>query len=491
MKIFKKKYFISHLKKFKYLSLFVILISLFSHGSSYSELRKHETEKGWNQLSGILKKIKAPKFPNKEFLITKFGAEGDQVTNCKSAFDKAIFECSKNGGGKIIIPPGIYIIKGPLHLRSNVNLHLQKGALIKFSTDSEDYLPVVVTRWEGMECYNYSSLIYALAQENIAITGEGIFDAQANESNWWSWKGNKSFGWKEGTPNQSDSIGRPLLVKMNNLQTPVNERIFGRGHYLRPNFLQLINCKNVLIEGVTFLNSPMWVIHPILCQNVIIKNVSTIGIGPNTDGCDPESCKNVLIKNCYFKNGDDCIAIKSGRNYDGRRINIPSENIIIQDCKMNDGHGGVTIGSEISGGCRNVFAENCEMDSPDLDRAIRIKANFYRGGLIENIFIRDIKIGVVKDAVLHFDMKYEPAEGKNGVFMPVWRNINVCRVTSKKSNQALYFVGLDESNIINIKIIECRFDGVKKESTIQNVTGLVIQDTYINDKLQVNIKKAK
>ena len=481
----KKIFFIMRPNEFKFLFLILILFSFIKYENNYCSVgqKKNKNKKGWEQLPSILKKIKAPKFSDKEFLITKYGTVADQVTNNKHAFDQAILDCSKAGGGKIIIPKGNYFVKGPIHLKSNVNLHLEKDAVIKFSTDPDDYLPVVFTRWEGMECYNYSPLIYALGQENIAITGEGTLDAQANESNWWTWKGNKSYGWKDGMPSQSDSIGRPLLVKMNNQQMPVEERIFGKGHYLRPNFLQLINCKNVLIEGVTFLNSPMWVIHPVLCENVIIKNVSTIGRGPNTDGCDPESCKNVLIKNCYFKNGDDCIAIKSGRNYDGRRINIPSENIIIQNCRMSDGHGGVTIGSEISGGCRNVFAENCEMDSPDLDRAIRIKANTYRGGTVENVFVRNIKIGEVNDTVLHFDMQYEPAEGKSGAFIPVWKNINISKVTSKKSNQAIFFVGLDQSHIYNIKIEDSRFEGAQKESTVINVDRLVFKDTYINGRL--------
>ena len=481
----KKNLFIMRLNGFKFLFLTLTLFSFINYENNYclSVQEKSKSEIGWEQLPSILKKIKAPKFSNKEFLITQYGAVADQATNCKPAFDRAILDCSKVGGGKIIVPKGNYFVKGPIHLKSNVNLHLEKDAVIKFSTNPNDYLPVVFTRWEGIECYNYSSLIYAIGQENIAITGKGTFDAQANESNWWSWKGNKSYGWKDGMPSQSDSIGRPLLVKMNNQQKQVEERIFGKDHYLRPNFLQLINCKNVLIEGVTFLNSPMWVIHPVLCENVTIKNISTIGKGPNTDGCDPESCKNVLIKNCYFKNGDDCIAIKSGRNNDGRRLNIPSENIIIQNCKMSDGHGGVTIGSEISGGCRNVFAENCEMDSPDLDRAIRIKANTYRGGTVENIFVRNIKIGEVNDAVLHFDMQYEPAEGKSGAFIPVWRNINICKVTSKKSNQAIFFVGLNQSHIDNIRIENCRFEDTKKESTVIYVDRLVFKDTYINGKL--------
>ena len=226
----------------------------------------------------------------------------------------------------------------------------------------------------------------------------------------------------------------------------------------------------------------MWVIHPLLSQNVTVENVSTIGSGPNTDGCDPESCKDVLIKGCFFKNGDDNIAIKSGRNGDGRRINMPSENIVIQDCKMKDGHGGVTIGSEVSGGCRNVFAENCEMDSPNLDRAIRIKANTYRGGRIENIFIRNIKVGEVGDAVIHFDMKYEPQEGKDGGFLPVWKNIDIRNVTSLKSKYAMYFIGLENSPVKNLVIDNCKFDQTAEKSVIENVEKPVLKNIMVNNR---------
>ena len=200
---------------------------------------------------------------------------------------------------------------------------------------------------------NYSPLIYAYEEENIAVTGKGILDGQGSNENWWNWKGNKNSGWTEGTPNQKDD--RDKLFKLAENNVPPEERVFGDGHYLRPNFVQPYKCKNVLIEGVTFKNSPMWFIHPVLCENVSIKDVTVEGLGPNNDGCDPESSKNVLIKNCYFNTGDDCIAIKSGRNNDGRRINVPSENIIIQNCHMKEGHGGVVIGSEISGGVKNVF----------------------------------------------------------------------------------------------------------------------------------------
>jgi polygalacturonase len=263
---------------------------------------------------------------------------------------------------------------------------LTKGSKILFSTRPDDYLPLVYTRWEGVELMNYSPLVYAFEQKNIAITGEGTLDGQATDHNWWPWKGNKSDGWKEGTPNQNDKDKRPALFAMAEKNVPVSQRKFGPGFYLRPQFIQPYKCDNVLIEGVTVVNSPMWNINPVLCNNVTVRKVTVNSDGPNSDGCDPESCKNVLIKDCYFNTGDDCIAIKSGRNADGRRINIPSENIIIQECTMANGHGGVVIGSEISGGVRNVFAEDCTMSSPTLTGRYVLKQARQEAGL-QKMFI--------------------------------------------------------------------------------------------------------
>src|SRR5205823_3301880 len=182
--------------------------------------------------------------------------------------------------------------------------------------------------------------------------------------------------------------------------------------YLRPNFIQPYRCRNVLIEGVTIVRSPMWEINPTLCTNVTVRGVTINSHGPNNDGCDPDSCRDVLIEGCTFDTGDDCIAIKSGRNADGRRLHVPSENIIVRGCRMKDGHGGVTVGSEISGHVRNVFAENCRMDSPNLETALRIKNNAARGGLLENFYFRNLTIGQVIHAVVTIDFNYE--EGARG-----------------------------------------------------------------------------
>ncbi|MDD5063049.1 MAG: glycosyl hydrolase family 28 protein, partial [Candidatus Marinimicrobia bacterium] len=203
---------------------------------------------------------------------------------------------------------------------------------------------------------------------------------------------------------------------------------------------------------------------------------------PNNDGCNPESCRNVLIKDCYFDTGDDCIAIKSGRNGDGRRIKVPSENIIIQGCRMKDGHGGVVIGSEMSGDVRNIFAENCIMDSPNLDRALRIKTNSLRGGVVENIYMRDVTVGVVSDAVVRIYFYY--AEGDVGQYTPVVRNVYIENVSSKQSKYALLLEGYERSPIANVQLKNCRFDGVKKSSIIKNVRDLNMKDVYINGELQ-------
>lgn len=435
---------------------------------------------GWEKVDEILQKIIPPTFPDRTINVMDLGASSDGKTDCLPMIKAAMDSLANSGGGTLLIPAGNFFVKGPIHLKSNINLHLEKDSKLLFSTNPTDFLPVVFTRWEGVECYNFSALVYAYKQTNIAITGEGVLDGQASVDNWWTWKGKTKFGWKEGMPSQNRSTSRNLLMKMNNDEIDVKERVFGNGHYLRPNFIQFYECKNILMEGFTVKDSPMWIIHPVLSENITIRSITSIGAGPNNDGLDPESCKNVLIENCYFDTGDDCIAIKSGRNSDGRRINVPSENFVIRNCKMKDGHGGIVIGSEISGGVKNIFVENCEMDSPNLDRAIRIKTNTHRGGIIENLFIRNVTVGEVGDAVIRMNMMYEPVEGDDGKFLPVIRNINISNVSSKKSKYGLRLEGLENSNITNINISDCKFDGAEKGNLISNVSELILDNVIIN-----------
>lgn len=431
----------------------------------------------WQQLPAILARIKPPTFPNRDFDIAKFGAVGDSKTDCTEAFRKAIAACNAAGGGRVLVPAGQFLT-GAIHLKSNVNLHLAADATIKFSPDPKRYLPLVFTRWEGTELMNYSPFIYAFEQENIAVTGEGTLDGQAGLEHWWRWTGRKNWGWKEGEPTAARA--RNLLHEMAENGTPVSERKFGEGSYLRPQFIQPYRCKNVLIEGITIKNSPMWEVHPVLCTNVTVRKLTINSTGPNNDGCDPESCTDVLIEDCSFNTGDDCIAIKSGRNADGRRLHVPSQNIVIRGCHMQDGHGGVTLGSEISGGVRNVFAEKCQMDSPNLNFAVRLKNNAMRGGVLENIYARDITVGQVSTAAITIDFYYE--EGESGKFTPVVRNVDIRNLHSQKAKYALYFRGFKNAPITDVIIENCDFGGVAEENVLENVKDITLRNVRINGK---------
>lgn len=430
--------------------------------------------------NAIRQSVKEPSFPARRFKITDFGAKPGYSKPATQAINKAIELCSSSGGGIVIVPAGTYI-SGPIYLKSNVNLHLEKNAIIRFSTCPEDYLPLVRTRWEGIDCYNYSPLIYAFKEKNIAITGEGILDGQADTSNWWKWKGKPEYGWKKGMPSQLDSAGRPRLLKLNEQETNPEVRSFGEGGYLRPPFIQFYECSGILIEDITIRNSPFWLIHPLLSENIIIRKIHAISHGPNNDGIDPESCRDVIIYDCYFDTGDDCIAIKSGRDHDGRKWNRMSENILITNCRMKNGHGGVSIGSEVSGGCKNVVVDSCKMDSPELERALRIKTNSLRGGIIENIYFSNIAVGEVKESVLDIDCQYEMKNGSSGLFPPVIRNIFLTNITSRKSRYALFlrgipgYISLDE-----IVINNSSFHGVQKGNYLENTGNIRLEKVYIN-----------
>ncbi|MEK6477812.1 glycoside hydrolase family 28 protein [Catalinimonas sp. 4WD22] len=464
--------------KTQFFKLFIVFMGLSFLWSCASQ--KEQTAQRvspWSQLDSIRGLIQAPEFPDRELMITDYGAVGDGSTKNTEAFRQAIEECNAQGGGTVVVPEGTFLT-GAIHLLSNVELHLEDSATILFSRDTADYLPMVFTRWEGMELMNYSPFIYAYEQENIAVTGNGTLDGNANNEYWWPWCGSKDYGWQEGVPRQQPD--RDSLHVLNDEQVPPQERKFGAGHYLRPNFIQTYKCKNVLLSDFTMMNSPMWNIHPVLSENVTVEGVTVRSLGPNNDGCNPESSKNVLIRNCYFDTGDDCIAIKSGRNADGRRINVPSENLIIEDCEMKEGHGGVVIGSEISGGARNVFAQNCSMDSPNLDRVLRIKTSSQRGGVIENIYMRDVQVGTFREAAIKCNMFYEPP----GDFMPVIRNIEVENLQVKDGGKyGVLVAAYAESPVENVRIINSNIQSVDEPFQLENMKDLHITDVEINGKV--------
>lgn len=433
--------------------------------------------------------IKQPTFADRVFNITKFGA------NCKykaavnqRAINGAINACNKAGGGKVLIPEGTWET-GAITLKSNVNLVVSKGATLLFVFDSNLY-PIVPTRWEGLDCWNLSPLIYAYNAKNIAITGGGIIDGNGSNNTWWKWCGATKFGWTEGTISQKNG-SRARLQKMSEDGLEMNKRKFGAKDGLRPQLINLNKCENILIENVTLLRSPFWVIHPLLSKNITVRGVHIWNEGPNGDGCDPESCENVLIENCTFHTGDDCIAIKSGRNADGRLWNIPSKNMIIRGCKMEDGHGGLVVGSEITGGCNNVFIENCEMDSPNLERVIRLKTNSCRGGIIEDIYARNIKVGQCKEAVLKINLDYEHNEICCRGFNPIVRNVFVDNVTCQKSQYGVMIVALDTvTNVYNINVSNCKWTGVESGGNYEkgNTKDINYNNLFINGSLVLKKK---
>ena len=425
----------------------------------------------------ILVRIRAPKFKKRDYSILKFGAKAGGQVDCRDAINKAIDACSKAGGGRVVVPAGEFLT-GAIRLKSNVNLHVSKGATLKFAMDRKAYLPAVHTRWEGMELMHLSPLIYAYEQTNIAVTGEGTLDGQG-KSFFWKWHGNPRYGGDPNIISQRDARAR--LYEMMDKNVPVEQRIFGgEKDYLRPQFIQPYKCKNVLIEGVKIIDSPMWEVHPVLCENVIVRKLHIATHGPNNDGCDPESCKDVLIDNCFFDTGDDCIAIKSGRNNDGRRINVPTENIIVRNCTMRDGHGGITVGSEISGGVRNLFAHNNKLDSPDLWTAIRFKNNASRGGKLENFYYKNNTIGTVSRAVIEIDFNYE--EGAKGEHIPLVRNVQIDGLTCGSGNRAVDLQGLDGAPIYDVLLKNCTFGEMKNSSVVKNVKGLKLDRVTIGGK---------
>lgn len=440
------------------------------------------SDKAWERADNIINNITVPDFPDRIFNVTDYGAKPDGVTNNSEAFRKAIQECTAQGGGKVLVPSGQYLT-GPIHLKSNVNFHLAEGAEILFTKDKSAYLPLVHTSYEGMELMNYSPLIYAYGQKNIAVTGKGVFNGQASNENWWPWAGKNVYGYKEGDPRQHDKKNLPRLRQMVANGIPVEERIFGEDHQLRPTFFEPFECENVLVEGVTFTNAPFWIIHPIKCNNVTVDGVTVRSHGPNNDGCDPEYSKNVHIKNSVFDTGDDCIAIKSGRNNDGRRVAIPSENIVVENCEMKDGHGGVVMGSEISAGVRNVFVRNCRMDSPNLDRAIRIKTNTLRGGFVEDVYVKDLQVGQVKEAVLKINTYYGIYDNQEGEFIPTIKNIFLENVQVENGGEyGLLIKGREQSPVQNVRLKNVTIKSTKIPLNIENCEPVIFVNTTINGK---------
>lgn len=441
--------------------------------------RPNEMETAWKQAAAIEQAIAEPVFPSQRYDVSAFGAVADDPSHLNhAAIQAAIDSCSRAGGGTVVVPRGVFHT-GPIELKNNVHLFLEEEAVLKFSTDASLYFPAVLTRWEGIDCYNARPLIYACDAHNIAITGAGTVDGSASFDNWWAKSGKGSV-----VGAISQRTGRPKLLQYEQQNVPTEARVMTENDGLRPQLVNLYKCSVILIENVTLINSPFWVIHPTFCDQLTVRGVKVNSHGPNSDGCDPESSRNIRIENCVFDTGDDCIAIKSGRNNDGRRWNIPSENIIVRNCRMKAGHGGVVIGSEISGGYRNLYVEDCEMDSPELDRVIRIKTSDCRGGVVENVYVRNIKVGQCKEAVLKINLLYDPKEECLREFPPVVRNVRLDNVTCEKSRYGVLITGLDDAeNVYDIHVSNSRFNGVEQGNAIAGARDVYFENLYINGEI--------
>lgn len=467
----------------------------------------------WNVMAAaILGRIKPPSFPAVDFPITEFGAVAgaavsDAVVKANTvAINDAITACHLAGGGRVVVPSGTFMT-GAIRLKSNVNLHLPNtDSVLLFDTDPAKY-PNVLTRWEGNDLFNYSPLIYAYRETNIAITGKGTLDGQAgiaqtdpnnkqgNPSAWWWWKGgsqsNPQFGCASGTSTFPASTGAPclpnqsadsLLLKSQGAvpgNVPMDQRVYGidasgKQHYLRPPLVGPYGCENVLIDGVTLNRSPFWQMHLLFCKNVTVRNTTFNSLGTNNDGCNPEACVDVLIENCNFDTGDDCVAIKAGRGTDAFApppgmpagaiapwVVYPSypascgtsgntsacaaatRNIIVRKCVMASGHGGVTLGSEMSGGIEYVFAEDIQMNSSTLDIALRFKTNTRRGGVMRHYYARNIQVpngvsanngAITIDYFYRADASDDPAE--SGPYKPFTDQIYITNLTVGRGTKA-------------------------------------------------------
>lgn len=411
----------------------------------------------------VLKPVNEPTFEAHLVNVTAYGAVGDGKCINTEAFKHAIESVAEVGGGTVLVPRGDWLT-GPIHLRSHVRLHLERGATVHFSTRHEDYLPVVFTRWEGVECFNYSPLIYAYKCTNLAVTGEGVFHGHGEA--WWHWK----------------QLQHPAVKVLYHSQTngvPPEQRIYGtKSAALRPQFIQFVDCQDVLVEGVTFRDGPFWTIHPVYCDNVVVRKVRVESFGPNTDGLNPDSCSNVLIEDCYFDTGDDSIAINSGMNDDGWRVNRPCENIEVRGCSFKRNHGAIVIGSAMSGGVRNVYAHNCTCDGSD--RGLRIKSMRGRGGFVEDVLVEHITMkNIVHEAIL-LSMAYDASSAPPSTnAVPAFRRIIARDIQCEGAETAIAIHGLPDSIIDDVELLrlDIRARNGTETSHVSNLKteGVIVQ----------------
>lgn len=448
-------------------------------------------------------------FPNTTVNIKDFGAVSGGIVKNTEAFRKAIDETSKKGGGKVVVPRGMWLT-GPIVLKNNINLHLEDGALLMFSRDFNDY-PLVDVSFEGLNTIRCQSPLSARGANNIAITGKGVIDGNGDA---WRYvkKGKMTDGqWKEllskgGVLSADKKIWFPSESSKKGFENTANfnipEKLTTKAEleqvkdFLRPVMVSLVNCDKVLLDGPTFQNSPAWNIHPLMSSNLILRNITVRNpwYSQNGDGLDLESCKNVLVYNNTFDVGDDAICIKSGKDKDGRDRGIPTENVIIKNNTVYHAHGGIVIGSEMSGGVRNLHASDCTFIGTDI--GLRFKTTRGRGGIVENIWMSNINMTGIPAQVIGFNMFYEGnspiieedqnADDEKSVEKqmpvteetPVFRNVFFKNITASNSYEALSLNGLSEMNLKNIVIEDSHFD-TRKALTIIDADGITLKNVII------------
>ncbi|MGW1979641.1 glycoside hydrolase family 28 protein [Streptomyces sp. NPDC001889] len=426
----------------------------------------------WDRVPAILARIRPPRFPRRRFDITRYGAVGDGTTKNTGAFRAAITACHRAGGGRVVVPPGRFLT-GAIRLLSRVELHVEEGATVLFSTDPADYLPVVLTRWEGTECYNYSSFIHAHGQHDLAITGRGTLDGQGMDGPWKSWR----------DPGGNALADQAELRRMGTEGVPVEERVFGAGHHLRPNMIQFYRCRNILMRDITVLEPPMWTIHPVLCRNVTLRDVDVIGRINNSDGVDPECTSDMLITGCRFHTEDDSIAVKSGRDEDGIRVGVPSRNIVVRNCVFSGRWGGIAVGSEMSGGVSGVFAEDCRINPLDFPgrynprHPVFIKTNKKRGGFIDGVYVRRFTGRAIDRDCIYLTTRYA---GQQGTRPAVIRNIRIEDMVHDGARRAISLEGLDSDPFTGVHIERCRFTGITQPHVIGFTRDLTIRQVFVN-----------
>lgn len=415
----------------------------------------------------------------------KAGADASGKKLNTVLINKTIDKLNANGGGTLFFPAGTYLT-GAVKLKSNITLLMEAGATLLFSDNFDDYLPFVEMRYEGVMMKSFSPLIYAVDAENITIKGEGKLEGQGKK--WWDElfkvmndlkdNGIRDVNKYQKMWDEANDV-KSLYDETNQDYVSTLQRRF-----FRPPFIQTLRCKNIKIEGVTIVNSPFWTVNPQFSENIKITGLTIINPkSPNTDGINPESCKNVHISDCHISVGDDCITIKSGRDLQGRRFATPCENITVTNCTMLSGHGGVVIGSEMSGSVRNITISNCVFDGTD--RGIRLKSTRGRGGVVENIRVNNIVMRNIQQEAIILDLKYsrmpeEPLSERT----PIFRNIHISNLTGVDVKKPIYIRGLEESPITDITISNIDIHGAKQKSEFINcervkLTGVVVNGEEI------------